>query len=82
MCVATPLHKSKSCSTPSQHNMQVMVLEDWFIGFDGVLKVITAAVGMLSISERGQNLKNRKCEDDLRIRVTAAAPKEGSKYID
>jgi len=33
-----------------------MVLEDWFIGVDGVQKVITA-VGMLSISERGQNLK-------------------------
>ena len=38
MCVATPLHKSKSCSTPSQHNLQVMVLEDWFIGVDVVLK--------------------------------------------
>jgi hypothetical protein len=28
-----------------------MVLEDWFIGVDGVQKVITA-VGMLTISER------------------------------
>ena len=57
MCVATPLHKSKSCSTPSQHNLQVMVLEDWFIGVDGVLKVITARWYALSLGEGAKSEK-------------------------